>query len=87
MEELVVFGVEEGDAGSVDPAFVPDETSSGEPQSEVVSETPPFDSTEGSPSGSAASEFEMLDSGEGEVTASDPELDELEAEIARELED
>lgn len=66
------------------PAFVPDETS-GVP--DVVGDA--NEVCETSPNGSAMSEFEMLDNGEEDVldTTGDPELDELEAEIARELED
>lgn len=41
---------------------------------------------ETSPSGSSTSEFEMLDGAEMDGGTGDPELDELEAEIARELE-
>lgn len=90
-EEVVVFDGEEGDeASTLDAAFVTDETSGeeGEVLASGVGETSNFvDSEETSPSGSAVSEFEMLEDGELDGGTGDPELDELEAEIARELED
>jgi hypothetical protein len=90
-EEVVVFDDEEGDRASTpDAAFVPDETigDNEEVPGSGTSETSNFiDSEETSPSGSAVSDFEMLEDGEMDAGTGDPELDELEAEIARELED
>ena len=89
-EELVEFDADGSDAGSTSEAvFVPDETSHVVEQqaSNVVSEPLHFDSTETSPADSAVSEFEMLDDGDQQDGSGDPILDELEAEIARELED
>jgi hypothetical protein len=88
-EELVEFNAEEDESGSAaEAAFVPDETSSGGQQNEVVSEPLVFDSAETSPSGSAVlSDYEMLEGADKDESSGDPVLDELEAEIARELED
>ena len=44
-------------------------------------------STDMSPGDSSAGGFELLDDDDVDAGAGDPELDELEAEIARELED
>lgn len=85
VEETVVF--DEGDAVATKAehaAFVPDETTNTE-TAESTDGTP--NDGGGSPAESAASEFELLDGdGEIDVGGGDPELDALEAEIARELE-
>ena len=92
-EEVVVFDDTEGDrASATDSPFVPDETSRDKPTDTVpgsgVSEGANIlDPKEPSPSASATSDFEMLDDGEEDMGTGDPILDELEAEIARELED
>mmetsp|Transcript_28360 Transcript_28360/g.81511 ORF Transcript_28360/g.81511 Transcript_28360/m.81511 type:complete len:323 (+) Transcript_28360:100-1068(+) len=84
-EEEVVFADHDvqGDEGVVENTFDADEVGS---EKKKDAESSNFESQETSPSGSASSEFEMLDEGEMEA-GTDPELDELEAEIARELED
>lgn len=92
-EEVVVFDDAESDkVSATDSPFVPDETTGAKPTDTVtgsaVSEGANLaDTKERSPSGSATSDFEMLDDGEEDMGTSDPILDELEAEIARELED
>ena len=87
-EEVVVFGETEDDVASTpDAAFVPDETAGEKNDGAAGDKSISADVEESSPSGSATSEFEMLDGGDMEAGAGDTELDELEAEIARELED
>lgn len=92
-EEVVVFDEAESDGALVeDSPFIPDETTgeqlTGSGAGTSLGETGAFlDSTETTPPGSATSDFEMLDDGEENGGTGDPELDELEAEIARELED
>ncbi len=89
----MVFDDAESDKASAeDSPFVPDESSEEKPteteSGSAIGEMSAFlDSTEISPPSSATSDFEMLDNGEGDGGTGDPELDELEAEIARELED
>jgi hypothetical protein len=82
-EETVVFDDAGGEEDSAtETAFVADETTA-EADAPVISGA---DSTGGSPSGSETNEFELVDEVDGE-DAGDPVLDELEAEILRELED
>lgn len=92
-EEVVVFDDAESDRMSAsDSAFIPDEISGEKPSDAVTGSAMSeganvVDAKEPSPSGSATSDFEMLDEGEEDMGTGDPILDELEAEIARELED
>lgn len=92
-EEVVVFDDSESDRlSATDSPFVPDETSGDKPTDTLTGSAMSdganmVDTKEPSPSGSATSDFEMLDEGEEDMGTSDPILDELEAEIARELED
>lgn len=87
-EELVVFDDKdsETESSTTRPAFVPDEANIRKQEGETAGQAGTHDPVESSPSGSAASEFEILE-GDDDVEGADPELDELEAEIARELED
>jgi len=83
-EEVVEFDVEESENGSTaTPAFVSDDIINSELQGDATNEHSPVDTKEGSPSASDTTQFEVLD----ELEKDDPELDELEAEILRELED
>ena len=93
-EETVVFdegGDTQSSSKSEHPAFAADEISAKEGAIASESSLPTSVSADGlassgSPAESAVSEFELLDNGEIDVGTGDPELDELEAEIARELE-
>jgi len=87
-EEVVEFDGEDSDPGSAsDAVFVPDKISSAEQPYNAVSEPLHVDAAETTPSDSGVSEYEMLEDGDQEEGSGDPILDELEAEIARELED
>jgi hypothetical protein len=85
-EEVVVFDDAASDGASTpDAAFVPDETSGD--KEEFPASAGEIDAEETSPSGSAVSDFEMLEGGGEDAETGDPELEALEAEILRELED
>ena len=92
-EEVVVFDDTQSDRLSgTDSPFVADEVSGDKPTDTAtggaLSDAANLvDSKEPSPSGSATSDFDMLDDGDEDLGTGDPILDELEAEIARELED
>jgi len=93
-EETVDFDSTDANQGTPKPAFAPDEVNSGSTSNTATSvagsgsgETGPNSSVGSSPPTSAVSEFELLDSVDADAVTGDPELDELEAEIARELED
>lgn len=84
-EETVVFDGGEDEQAAPDSSSAPDEIN-GENVDATESASGVAVSSN-SPSESTASDYELVDGGTSGANAADSELDELEAEIARELED
>ena len=76
-EDVVIFDNSEENEELLEPAFQPDE-----PETDTAAKSTPDNLT---PPDSVSADYEFLDEG-GDISVADPELDELEAEILRELE-